>query len=525
MRQGLPIPFPVHQGVILQNGFPPGSWEVMMIAKFENDIFISYAHIDNEPLAEGLKGWVEAFHERLRVKLTQMLGEEPSIWRDLKLQGNDKFSDTLVARVGHVGLLVSVLSPRYVKSEWCLREIEEFARSALASGGLQIGDKLRIFKVLKTHIPLEEHPLPLRETLGYEFFEYDPARGRAKEFSQEVVPARDIRYWEKLDDIAYDIKQMLETLKGASGQPSVGAPGLTIYLAETTSDLCQERERIKRELMQHGHTVLPDKALPLVGGEIERVVSDFLARSQMSVHLIGGPYGIIPEGQKKSVVHLQSDLALDLGDRLQRIVWMPIGIEGQDDAQQRFIDQFRMGRAGGKATEVLQTRLEELKTLIQERIALKIRESEIKQSPVSNGDRPSVYLISDKQDIGEAMPVADYLFDHGLDVTQPATEGEEALVLEDHKENLLSCDAAMIYYGRASEIWLRMKQRELQKIAGYGRTSPMAAKAIYISGPATESKERVRVHDALVIKSYEGFAPDQLVPFIDQVQKAKGVRL
>src|SRR5262249_40796540 len=223
----------------------------MMITRFENDIFISYAHIDNEPLAEGLKGWVEGLEERLRVKLTQMLGEAPSIWRDLKLQGNDRFSDALVARVGHVGVLVSVLSPRYVKSEWCLREIEEFTGSAQASGGLQIGDKLRIFKVVKTHIPLEEHPALLRETLGYEFFEYDSARARAKEFSQEVVPARDIRYWEKLDDVAYDIRQMLETLKGGPGQPSGGASGLTIYLAETTSDLCQERDRIKRELMQH----------------------------------------------------------------------------------------------------------------------------------------------------------------------------------------------------------------------------------------------------------------------------------
>jgi hypothetical protein len=136
-----------------------------------------------------------------------------------------------------------------------------------------------------------------------------------------------------------------------------------------------------------------------------------------------------------------------------------------------------------------------------------------------------VYLISDKQDIEEASPIADYLFDRGLDVTQPATDGDEALVLEDHKENLLSCDAAMIYYGRASDIWVRMKQRELQKIAGYGRTSPILAKAIYISRPQTDSKERWRTHDALVIKGYEGFIPDRLAPFIDQVQKAKGVHV
>jgi hypothetical protein len=417
-------------------------------------------------------------------------------------------------------VLVSVLSPRYVKSDWCLKEIEEFAGSTAATGGLQIGDKLRIFKVVKTLIPLEEHPAMLRGALGYEFYEYDSSRGRAKEFSQEVVPTRDMRYWEKLDDLAYDVKQLIETLRGASATPS----GITIYLAETTSDLASEREKIKRELVQHGHVVLPDRPLPLVGEELEKAVGDYLRRSQLSVHLIGERYGIIPEGQKKSVVHLQSDLAIDLRDGLQRIVWMPIGLKGQDDTQQTFIDQFTQGQAGGKGTEILQTKLEDLKTLIEERIARK-NKADDKAQPEANGARPSVYLISDKQDTDDSMPVADYLFDQGLDVIQPATEGDEALVLEDHKENLMSCDAAMIYYGRASDIWLRMKQRELLKIAGYGRSSPLLAKAIYISGPPTDSKERVRIHDALIIKSYEGFAAANLNSFIGQIQKAKGVHL
>jgi hypothetical protein len=491
-----------------------------MITRFENDIFISYAHIDNEPVAEGLKGWVETFHERLRVRLAQLLGEEPRIWRDLKLQGNDIFADTLVGRIGRVALLVSVLSPRYVKSEWCLRELDEFAGSTDATGGLQIGDKLRIFKVVKTLIPQEEHPSLLRSALGYEFYEYDSTRGRAKEFSQEIVPTRDLRYWEKLDDLAYDIKQLIETLQGASTSRS----GITIYLAETTSDLAPEREKIKRELVQHGHVVLPDKPLPLVGEELEKAVEEYLGRSQLSVHLIGERYGIIPEGLKKSVVHLQSDLAFEVRDGLERIIWMPVGLKGSDDTQQAFIDQFTKGQGGGKGTEILQTKLEDLKTLIEERIAIGNKAAD-KAQLQSNSDRPSVYLISDKQDIDDSMPVADYLFDQGLEVIQPATEGDEALVLEDHKENLMACDAAMIYYGRASDIWLRMKQRELLKIAGYGRSSPLLAKAIYISGPRTDSKERVRIHDALVIKNYSGFSPANLSPFIGQIQKAKGVHV
>ena len=50
-----------------------------------NDIFISYAHLDDKPLTEGQKGWITKFHRILQVRLGQLLGVEPTIWRDPKL--------------------------------------------------------------------------------------------------------------------------------------------------------------------------------------------------------------------------------------------------------------------------------------------------------------------------------------------------------------------------------------------------------------------------------------------------------
>ena len=54
-----------------------------------NDIFISYAHLDDESLDEEQKGWITKFHRVLQVKLSQLLGESPTIWRDQKLSGSD----------------------------------------------------------------------------------------------------------------------------------------------------------------------------------------------------------------------------------------------------------------------------------------------------------------------------------------------------------------------------------------------------------------------------------------------------
>jgi hypothetical protein len=492
-------------------------------ADFGNDIFISYAHIDNKPLDEGLKGWVEALHERLTVRLAQLLGEDARVWRDRKLQGNDIFADTLVDRIGKSAILVSVLSPRYVKSEWCLKELDEFSRRAEMNAGLRVGDKLRIFKVVKTHISREQHPALLQGALGYEFYEYDQERERAQEFNSEVVPARDIRYWEKLDDLAYDIKQLIETLRSSSepAKSAASASAATIYLAETTSDLTEQRDTIKRDLQLRGYEVLPDKALPLVGAAIEREIGNYLSRSQLAVHLIGEHYGIVPEGENRSMIELQHDLAAERGDDLRRIIWMPVGLQAQKEPQQRFVSRLRLGLGSQKATDLLETKLEDLKTVIQEKLNRQVRTESI-ASASGNGDTASVYLICDKQDMDAVKPIADYLFDKGVDVILPATEGDETQIIQDHKDNLLMCDAVMIFYGRANELWLRMKQRELLKIAGYGRAEPLAAKAIYISGPPTDSKERIRDHDSLVIKNYDTFSAEQLEPFLERIRKAKG---
>jgi len=93
---------------------------------FEGDAFISYAHIDNVELIEGRKGWVANLHRALAIRLGQLLGEAPQIWRDPKLQGNDFFAETLVERLQRVAALITVVSPRYVRSEWALRELSEF---------------------------------------------------------------------------------------------------------------------------------------------------------------------------------------------------------------------------------------------------------------------------------------------------------------------------------------------------------------------------------------------------------------
>ncbi len=490
---------------------------------FDLDAFISYAHMDNIGLIEGHQGWISNLHRALEVKVGQLLGKRPHIWRDPKLQGNDVFADTLLERLRHVAVLISVLSPCYVNSEWTRRELVEFWKAAELQGGVRLHDKARIFKVLKTPVRLEMHPPELQSLLGYEFFQIDPDTGKIHELDEAFGSEAQIAFWMKLDDLAQDICSLLELL-GAAGMPDSLGEKITretIFLAEATIDVKEQREMIRRDLQQHGYTVLPAGGLPLVASEMVSTFREDLARCRLSIHLVGKNYGTIPEGSTESIPEIQNELAIERVNQggFSRLIWIPPSLQVDDNRQQNFIEHLRMDPRIQKGSDLLETPLEDLRTVIQDRLKQAAEPARQKSvAPTSNQDPAQVYLIYDQRDVGVTSPWADLLFDRGFEVLHPVFEGDEREVREYHEENLRACDGALIFYGAANELWVRRKLRELQKSAGYGRIKPIRAVAISLLAPMTEEKERFRTHEAIVIPQLGGVAPDPLLPFITQLQ-------
>ena len=127
----------------------------------DKSVFISYCHDDNEE--EFGDRWVEEFDRLLGIRLGKILGRgnEPEIWRDRELQGNQDFADKLVVELKKASILISVLTPSYVASKWCIREVDEFVAAAEKEGGLKIGDsQKRVFAVEKTPVHRSRHPEP-----------------------------------------------------------------------------------------------------------------------------------------------------------------------------------------------------------------------------------------------------------------------------------------------------------------------------------------------------------------------------
>ena len=338
---------------------------------YEVDIFISYAHNDNQALIEGQRGWVDIFHQALERRLQVHLGAKPTIWRDPRLQGNEYFADSLDEQVPKSAILISVLSPSYMNSEWCKREMQLFTRIATESGGVRLGNKARIIKVEKIYVPLEKHPPELQGMTGYQFYYMDDHR--ARELSPESGPHA-VEYWQRIDDVAQDVSELLQAMKARAASPDVQvfqAPaGDTVYLAETSFDLSPQRDNIKRELQERGHLVMPDRPLPLSGPELQSAVRTYLQTSKLSIHLIGANYGVIPEAADRSVVCMQNDLAAERsqGNSFARLIWLPEGLESKEDRQRQFIEYLKYDSTAQTGADVLQTSIEELKTYIQDKL-------------------------------------------------------------------------------------------------------------------------------------------------------------
>jgi hypothetical protein len=493
---------------------------------FDSDLLISYAHLDDQALSEGQSGWIANLHRLLSIRVGQLLGREPRIWRDPALQGNDDFAAAIEGKLLKVATLVTVLSPRYVQSEWCNREVQEFCRAWESSGRLKVGTRSRVFKVVKTPVPLERHPRELQPLLGYEFFVVDPQTGRPRELSQLFGPDAERQFLTRLDDLAYDVAKLLEELETAGGEaPPVPAAAVkgTLYLAETSSDLREERDAVKRDLVRNGYEVLPDRPLPLVADELAAAVREQLARCSLAVHLIGRGYGVVPENETRSLVVLQHELAAERsGTGLGRLLWIAPGLTVEDPRQQEFLDYLRTSPAVHERAELLEIPLEELKSAVYLKLAPPPAPKPEVGSKVAAGQPTRIYLIADPRDAEAAQPLVDSLFDQGFEVVLPLFDGDEEEVRLEHEESLRTCDAVLVYYGESGEPWLRRKLRELQKSAGQGREQPLLARGIYVAAPPSPQKERFRTLEALVLREPPaGFQPEALAPYLAAIENAR----
>jgi hypothetical protein len=495
-----------------------------------SDVLLNYAAIDDYPLQEGKPGWVSQLHRNLEVRMQQLSGEKVRIARLPEDAVSPALEAELLEHVPQAKAMISVVSPPFLNSQLCRREVEQFWQGAEQTGGRYIEDKARLLKVLKTAVSEQQMPRQLLDIFsplfGFEFFELDAETGRVREFDETFGPVLKQRFFERVYDLAYDGCQVLSLLKQVRSREVSSAAadpeGRWVYLATTTSDVADERDRIKRELLERGHIVLPDAPLPMLSRDVETVVRDCLAKCSIAIHLLGQRYGVTPEDSSESIPALQVRLTAEraLKHDLERVIWMPGGAESADERQRAFVLRVQEDPALHHRAEIIEGNLNLLKKDLIRRLAPPEEKPKAAAPAKSSGGAPKLYLICDPKDEPAVEPLEDYLFAQGLEVMLPAFDGDDADAAALHQDNLLTCNGVLVYYGAAPKAWVDIKLRELLKATGYGRGAPIAVQAVYIAPPDDRRKERFQSHQAGVIRQPGEFEPcPELQTFVSQIRE------
>ncbi|MEP7107932.1 MAG: TIR domain-containing protein [Ferruginibacter sp.] len=520
--------------------------------KFEQDVFISYAHLDDKPIDEGAKGWITEFHSLLETRLEQTIGRDINIWRDERLTGNEVFTPEIESHIPKLKLMVSIITPRYIESDWCKKELDAFYQAASYTGGVNIGNKSRIFKIIKTPVDREKiELLPEKlhrlfdEILDYKFYIQDPGTGKFRELRRGNWVDNKIQqeYMDKLEDVVQDMANLIKKINSTEINTTEKRK---IYLAETTYDLQSYRDNLARELQEGGFIVLPNMNLPNFINNFIADVEKYIDQSVLSVHLISNTnYAAQPEGSEKSIVIIQNEIAANKSEtnNLSRLIWLPpAGVNSTTnqkmiDHQKTFVDDLRTNHSFQRGADILEGPLEELKQAIFDTInrldaeekakqdALREEEEKAKRlaatttagaATVADGTVPTienngvrlVYLVCDQRDLDETRPLEDLIADSGNEVLLPLFEGDQAQLRQAHLDNLKICDSVIIYYGAGNYRWAGSMKSDLLRLPALGRTKPLSEKAIYIAGPADKDKETFKAIGFEMINGLNGFTSD-----------------
>ncbi|MDD9968333.1 MAG: toll/interleukin-1 receptor domain-containing protein [Myxococcales bacterium] len=508
-----------------------------------HDVFVSYAHVDNETLLEEQTGWISIFQRALQKRLGQLLGRQAAVWWDRKrLSGNHHFDETIATACEHATVMVSVVTPRYLKSDYCRHEVDHFA----ASRGLKVGDRSRLFMCVKT--PVERGDLfpQMEGKLGYEFFQQEEAGGRFREY-EIYDPALKPLFMATLEDLAQDVGRLVGQLGSdrsssapeiapATSQPVVrtskapepptsegadAAPRQSVLVATTAGDIKAVREGIVRELSARDHVALPSVAWSEEADAFETELSQAIDGVCLSVHMLGDKYGVTPEDGEASYPVLQLEQVKRMAaqraetEPLARILWIAPEATGANGRQQRLLEELRGDPTLGPLDELLEGSEEELKDRILSKLRalaeLRRQREERARQAVERDARllapgglsqpvlavKKVYVISADAEGDDVEEVERALGSHGFDVIsslelqEEETESErEAL----HQRWLGECDGCLIYHGQSKVSWVRAQIDDVRKALGHRREGPMGGHVVYVAPPVEGLKKRYRVH-------------------------------
>lgn len=176
----------------------------------KNDLFISYAHVDNEHDPQSIR-WVSEFVRGFGLLVRQRLGGPSNFtlfFDESDLHAHHQLQ-ILLENARRSAVFVAILSPSYVAHDWTMQELREFAGIA--------GDHQRIVVVEK--LPLHEsdrYPAEIESHKRTQFWRTNPPESYAPSTLTAIGEAA--AYKQTLETLAHQVQHLLREMRKSAQQ-------------------------------------------------------------------------------------------------------------------------------------------------------------------------------------------------------------------------------------------------------------------------------------------------------------------
>ncbi len=493
-------------------------------SEFEHDIFISYGCVDDQLGVNGEPGWVSSFVADLKRRLSERLGRKDNfaIWRDEEqLAKHVDLSEQIAEAIKRSACLLVVLSPGYLKSDWCRRERNDFlkwVRERDASGS-------RVFVVERDWIEVPK-PEEFKNLLGFKFWTGDPAN--RSDLPRPLDKSRQSdsnEYKDQLNAVALalesELRRIITTPVPTEGKPKpreAVSTGATVFLAEVTDDLRPQWKKVRNELEQRGLRVVSGGAAR-DAASLEAAVKDGLNEAQLFVQLLGQFPGQVLAGSDETYAMLQYRVAAEMKKRV--VQWRsPLLTEEvfalEEPEDPALTERYRRIVFGKVRAE----HIEDFKTYV----VAAAKEKPAQESIPTGGGMVFVSFDSDSSEdakLGEEL--CDYLDQKGIGIVVPvhSSDAPPDEIRADFEKSVLASQGWIVVYGdERNKFWARGQLNEINQLLcqSVRRGGPIHLCAGPPAPKAVESPLKLvgmKLQQMRIINCQHGFSVEELYPFLD----------
>lgn len=497
----------------------------------EYDVFISYAHHDNE----AHESWIHEFEERLSADYRSRTGQRLRVFLDKDtLNTGNVLSDRLQQAIDASALFLPILSPTYLASAWCRREFLHY--KTCTGENLILEGNSRI--------------LPIR-LMPYDLYRGDTAEERREveevtgfltgkeilyaDFHRDPLPVAvsEEGFRKKIAELSTAIYKVLQSVR--QQEEAVKSPpraeGIGLFLGYAYGEAKKLRDQLAIELQQQRKyknlsiRILPEDTADapknpreLSERKIQAFIQGQLKVSDMAVFFYDDVEGAKPaDNPHAPIAHLQYELALKTAKEQPgyRIFYSTQHSEDCALSQLAFLNNLDKEAASNAQVQCLPAfELKAIRDLLMEYLQKPALPPPPPPATVAGTRIFYVHHHLDKKDPLWAQ-IDDLMYENNYEVIRTVFPEDDPLIDVDlaMQNSWLISHKALVLLRHATPTWCNAKKVELIKTAT--EKAPPYQMAICVADPdAADRIRQVRSHEFKVIDCAKDGFEQEILTFL-----------